>query len=261
MGVPVAGSGGVTAGEVQDMIDAALAPVLARLTALETSVAALKVHVHELGNLRRRNPGAHRGHPVTHPTDLPPAFTPTTLPAVDQVSGVFVVLQGVTAGSGEAAVLMGGYSYLQWSSAGNAYHEAIDANSMGGGDSDLGALVVAPLDGVVTFVQWWDGHSSGFGTHLAMAIDDARAAQPCYLHVAHLNTVMVGARGSGSWPARYWGRAGRAATSHMPTSTSPCGTTRPPAAGAFGRRAGRRRRWPRHDRPAGLVLGQRRSSQ
>ena len=53
MGVPVAGSGGVTAGEVQDMIDAsidaALAPVLARITALETSVAALKVHVHELG--------------------------------------------------------------------------------------------------------------------------------------------------------------------------------------------------------------------
>ena len=49
MGVPVAGSGGVTAGEVEDMIDAALAPVLTRLTALEASVAALKVHVHELG--------------------------------------------------------------------------------------------------------------------------------------------------------------------------------------------------------------------
>ena len=129
---------------------------------------------------------------MTHPTDLPPSFQPTTLPAVDQVSGVFVVLQGVTAGSGEASVLMGGYAYLQWSDAGGCFHEAIDANSMGGGDADLGALVVAPLDGVVTFVQWWDGRSSGFGTHLAMAVDDARAAEPCYLHVAHLNTVMVG---------------------------------------------------------------------
>lgn len=128
---------------------------------------------------------------MTHPTDPPPTFAPTTIPAVDQVSGVYVVLQGVTAGSGEAAVLMGGYQYLQWSSAGNAYHEAIDANSMGGGDADLGAAVVAPVGGVVTDVLWWGGVSSGFGNHLAVWLDAPEASPPCYLHVAHLHTMTV----------------------------------------------------------------------
>jgi len=128
---------------------------------------------------------------VTHPTDLPPAFTPTSIPAVDQVSGVYVVLQGVTAGSGEGAVLMGGYQYLQWSDAGGCFHEAIDANSMGGGDADLGAAVVAPLDGIVTDVLWWNGSSQGFGNHLALYVDDARAAERCYLHAAHLNDMVV----------------------------------------------------------------------
>jgi murein DD-endopeptidase MepM/ murein hydrolase activator NlpD len=128
---------------------------------------------------------------MSHPTAMPPAFTPTTLPAVDQVSGVYVVLQGVAAGSGEAAVLMGGYQYLQWSDAGNAVHEAVDLNSMGGGDSDLGAAVVAPLGGIVTDVLWWSGASQGFGNHLALYVDDVRAAEPCYVHAAHLDTMVV----------------------------------------------------------------------
>ena len=77
----------------------------------------------------------------------------------------------------------------------SVYHEAYDLNSMGGGDSDLGAAVVAPLDCVVTDVLWWDGVSSGFGNHLAVWIDDARASEGCYLHVAHLDDMCV-------WPGQ-----------------------------------------------------------
>jgi murein DD-endopeptidase MepM/ murein hydrolase activator NlpD len=43
----------------------------------------------------------------------------------------------------------------------------------------------------VSFVGWWDGWQTGFGNHLALFLDDARAAQPCYLHVAHLDTMVV----------------------------------------------------------------------
>jgi hypothetical protein len=101
------------------------------------------------------------------------------------VSGVYPVLQGIQAGN----PLMGGWGYLQWT--GEVYHEALDLNSMGGGDADLGALVVAPLDGFVTDVMAWGGVSTGFGNHLAMYIDDERAAPRCYMHVAHLQVMSV----------------------------------------------------------------------
>jgi hypothetical protein len=124
---------------------------------------------------------------MTHPTDLPPAFTPTSIPTGGSVEGVYPVLEGVQAGN----VLMGGYGYLQWSDAGGCWHEALDLNSMGGGDADLGARVVAPLGGIVTDVLWWDGVSQGFGNHLAMWIDDPQAADACYLHAAHLDSMRV----------------------------------------------------------------------
>ena len=110
---------------------------------------------------------------MTHPTDWPPAFTRTTIPHVEQVNGVYPVLEGVRQGRDN---LMGGYGYLEWSAAGDAWHEGIDLNSRGGGDADLGALVVAPLGGVVTFAEWWDGRRSGFGSHLALWMDDPKAA-------------------------------------------------------------------------------------
>ena len=116
----------------------------------------------------------------------PAIQTATILPGNGSINGVYLVLQGLT-----EDYLLGGYGYLQWSSAGNAWHEAVDLNSMGGGDADWGASVVAPLDGVVTFVERWDGCSTGFGTHVALWIGDPRAAPACYLHVAHLDTCAV----------------------------------------------------------------------
>jgi hypothetical protein len=103
-----------------------------------------------------------------------------------QQNGVYVVLQGVTGGD----PLMGGWAYLQVEPDG-VTHEAMDLNSMGGGDADLGAAVVSPLDGVVTFVGVWDGSSTGFGNHLAILVDDERAAQRCYVHPAHLDAMFV----------------------------------------------------------------------
>lgn len=122
---------------------------------------------------------------MTQSAALPPAFAPTSIPQVADVSGVYPVLQGTQAGN----PLMGGWGYLQWT--GEVYHEAYDLNSMGGGDSDLGALVVAPLGGVVSDVLWWNGVSTGFGNQLAMYVDDERAASRCYLHVAHLHDMVV----------------------------------------------------------------------
>ena len=117
----------------------------------------------------------------------PGVQVPTSLSPNTQINGVYSPLQGVQASD----PLMGGYGYLQWSDAGGCWHEALDLNSMGGGDSDLGACVVTPLDGFVTFVGVWDGVSSGFGNHVAVWVDDERAAQPCYYHVAHLDRIDV----------------------------------------------------------------------
>jgi hypothetical protein len=122
---------------------------------------------------------------MTHPTEAPPVQAQTTIPSVPHVNGVYAVLQALTPGN----ALMGGWGYLTWT--GSVTHEALDLNSMGGGDSDLGAAVVAPLDGVVAWTQLWDGWSDGFGTHLALFVDDPRAAETCYLHVAHLATLKV----------------------------------------------------------------------
>ena len=145
---------------------------------------------------------------MTHPTEWPPAFTPTTIPAVAHVNGVYVVLQGVVPGSGRGAVLMGGYGYLERQRDG-VTHEGLDLNSMGAGDADLGALVVAPVAGVVTFVGLWDQRSAGFGTHLAVWLDDPRASRPCYLHAAHLDDGASSRGGSGWSPARCSGRAAK----------------------------------------------------
>jgi hypothetical protein len=111
----------------------------------------------------------------------------TTLPGnspAGNINGVYVVLQGLT-----TDYLMGGYGYLQWT--GSVFHEALDLNSMGPGNADLGAAVVTPLDGVVTFVEHWNGWETGFGHHVAVWVDDGRAAQPCYVHLAHLQTIAV----------------------------------------------------------------------
>jgi len=119
--------------------------------------------------------------------EAPDVQVPTSIPANANRNGVYAILQDVQA----ADPLLGGYGYLQWSDAGGCWHEALDLNSMGGGDADLGATVVTPLDGVVTFVEHWNGYSTGFGSHVAVWIDDVRAAHPCYVHVAHLNDITV----------------------------------------------------------------------
>jgi hypothetical protein len=153
---------------------------------------------------------------VSHPIEAPPVQAVTTIPSVPQVSGVFAVLQALQAGN----PLMGGYGYLVWSDAGGCFHEAVDLNSMGGGDSDLGAWVVAPLDGVVTFVEHWDGWSNGFGSHVAMLVDDVRAAQACYVHVAHLARidVVVGQRVAAGEPLGTCGKSGNQPYAHCHTA-------------------------------------------
>jgi hypothetical protein len=147
---------------------------------------------------------------VSHPTEAPPVQAPTTIPSVPQVSGVYAVLQALQAGN----PLMGGWGYLTWT--GSVYHEAADLNSLGGGDADLGAWVVAPLDGVVTFVEPWDGWTSGFGSHVAVFVDDERAAQPCYVHLAHLARidVAVGERVAAGVPLGTCGRSGNQGYAH-----------------------------------------------
>ena len=109
----------------------------------------------------------------------------TTPYVVPSCNGVYALLGAVSAYD----PTMGGYVYLQWSSAGGCYHEACDLNSMGGGDSDLGQPVVTPLDGRVVYVGHGDGWGQDFGNHVAVYIDDPRAAAPCYVHVAHLDQI------------------------------------------------------------------------
>lgn len=151
---------------------------------------------------------------MTHPTDLPPAFTPTSIPTGGSVEGVYPVLEGLQAGN----VLMGGWGYLQWT--GSVTHEALDLNSMGGGDADLGARVVAPLGGIVTDVLWWNGVSQGFGNHLAVWLDDPQAADACYLHVAHLDTMVVvpGQRVAAGEPLGTCGKSGFQPYAHAHTA-------------------------------------------
>ena len=142
----------------------------------------------------------------------PAVQTATTIPSVPHVAGVYAVLQALTPGN----ALMGGYGYLQLQPDG-VTHEALDLNSMGGGDSDLGAWVVTPLDGVVVFTQLWDGWSNGFGSHVAVLVDDPRAAQPCYVHVAHLARidVAVGERVPAGTPIGVCGKSGNQGYAHV----------------------------------------------
>jgi hypothetical protein len=114
---------------------------------------------------------------------------------------------------------MGGYGYLQWSSAGGCWHEALDLNSMGGGDSDLGARVVSPVAGTVTFVEHWNGRSTGFGNHVAVWLEPP-AAPPCYLHVAHLDAITVreGDRVAAGAQLGTCGKSGNQPYSHVHTA-------------------------------------------
>jgi hypothetical protein len=139
----------------------------------------------------------------------------TTIPSVPHVNGVYAVLQALQSGN----PLMGGYGYLQWSDAGGCWHEAADLNSMGGGDADLGAAVVTPLDGLVTDVMWWNG-AMGFGNHLVVYLDDPRAAPACYLHVAHLDTMVVqpGERVTAGQPLGTCGKSGLQPYAHVHTA-------------------------------------------
>lgn len=105
--------------------------------------------------------------------------------AVPSANGVYAVLGGLSAYD----PTLGGYLYLQWSSAGGCFHEAVDLNSLGGGSADLGQPVVAPLDGTVVYVGHGDGWGQDFGNHVALYVDDPRAIAPCYVHVCHLDQI------------------------------------------------------------------------
>lgn len=84
---------------------------------------------------------------------------------------------------------MGGYTWLSLTDGGATYHNGVDLNSLGGGDADLGAPVVAAVGAVVTAVVPWDGWSTGYGNVVVLETADARATPQVWLKHCHLDTI------------------------------------------------------------------------
>lgn len=69
----------------------------------------------------------------------------------------------------------------------------MDLNSGSGGcNSDEGLLVVAPLAGVVRATLFWDGSSSGEGSHVWVELSDPCLPGPTWWHTDHLAAISVG---------------------------------------------------------------------
>jgi Peptidase family M23 len=132
---------------------------------------------------------------------------------VPSANGVYAVLGGVSVYD----PTMGGYTYLAWSAAGGCFHEAVDLNSVSGGDADLGQPVVTPLDGTVVYVGHGDGWGQDFGNHVAVSIDDPRAIAPCYFHPCHLDriTCEVGQRLPAGTPVGACGKTDNQPHAHV----------------------------------------------
>jgi hypothetical protein len=97
---------------------------------------------------------------------------------------LFAPLQGLNPNN----ILMGGYGWLSMTDGGATYHPGLDLNSGGGCNDDLGALVVAPLAGVVRAVLY---AASGEGNHVWVELDDPCCPGPTYWHTDHLQSVSV----------------------------------------------------------------------
>lgn len=73
-----------------------------------------------------------------------------------------------------------GYTFLQWSTASNNWHEGVDYNGEGGCDADKGMDLVACADGVID----WIGYHKGWGWHMFIKHDDPKEGI-VYSHYAH----------------------------------------------------------------------------
>ncbi len=64
------------------------------------------------------------------------------------------------------------------------FHEGIDINDNGGGNSDLGKPVYAVAEGVISSVH---NHTTGFGNHIHLKVETEEGTR--YFHYAHLDKV------------------------------------------------------------------------
>lgn len=92
---------------------------------------------------------------------------------------LFAPLQGLNPND----VSQGGYTWLSPTDGGATLHPGIDLNAGGSCNADEGALVVAPLAGVVRAVLY---AASGEGNHVWIELDDACQPGVTWLHVDHL---------------------------------------------------------------------------
>jgi hypothetical protein len=98
---------------------------------------------------------------------------------------LFAPLQGLNPNN----ILMGGYGWLSSTDGGATLHPGLDLNSGGGCNDDEGALVVAPLAGVVRATLYWNGVTSGEGNHVWVELDDPCCPGETWLHIDHLLTI------------------------------------------------------------------------
>jgi hypothetical protein len=137
-------------------------------------------------------PGGHRPPPPGEDQPLRPGRTARQGGGgsgfVNVNSRLFAPLQGLN----PANVLMGGYGWLDKTDGGATYHPGLDLNSGSGCNADEGALVVAPLAGVVRATLFWNGYSAGEGNHVWVELDDPCLPGPTWWHTDHLQSISVG---------------------------------------------------------------------
>jgi hypothetical protein len=97
---------------------------------------------------------------------------------------LFAPLQGLNPNN----ILMGGYGWLSYTDGGATLHPGLDLNSGSSCNDDEGALVVAPLAGVVRHTLY---AASGEGNHVWIEIDDPCSPGPTWVHFDHLLRVDV----------------------------------------------------------------------
>ena len=114
---------------------------------------------------------------------------------------LFAPLQGLSPND----PAQGGFTWLSPTDGGATYHPGIDLNSGGSCNADEGALVVAPLTGVVRSVLY---AAQGEGNHVWLQLDDPCAPPGTWMHVDHLLQVDC-SEGQRLGPGERFGLCGR----------------------------------------------------
>jgi hypothetical protein len=130
-----------------------------------------------------------------------------------ECNGIWWPLQGTDEGN----PLQGGYGFGDKTDGGRTFHPGADGNAGGTCNADLGALCVAPCDGVVVAVLPWDGSRAGEGNHVWCYLDDPRAVAPAWMHWDHLQAVRCaeGTRFVGGQVLATCGNTGRWPCAHL----------------------------------------------